>query len=198
VEGDPLADDITHLLAQAGEGSSEAWDRLLPLVYNELRALARKSFRGRAGEDSLQPTILVHEAYLRLVAHTGKTPARKNWDSRAHFFAVAAMAMRQIVASHARRRRTAKRGGDRQRVTLNGLADEATGADVDIEALDAALERLSALDPRQGRLVELRFFGNLTVEEIAHVLDVSASTVEREWRMARAWLSGELRKAASP
>lgn len=187
--------DFTHLLEAAKDGRASAADQLLPLVYDELRALAGSFFRGQRRDHTLQPTALVHEAYARMVKPTGEVSGEAHWTGRAHFFAVAAKAMRQVLANHARDRRAAKRGGDWRRVTLSDQLTPSTKKDIDLLALDEALERLTALDQRQGRIVELRFFAEMTVEEIAHVMEISVSTVEREWRMARAWLSAQLREA---
>lgn len=186
---------VTHLLEAARDGRASAADQLLPLVYDELRALAGSFFRGQRRDHTLQPTALVHEAYARMVKPTGEVSGEDHWTGRAHFFAVAAKAMRQVLANHARDRRAAKRGGDWRRVTLSDHFTPTSKKDIDLIALDEALENLAALDPRQARIVELRFFAEMTVEEIAHVLEVSVSTVEREWRMARAWLSAQLREA---
>lgn len=195
----PDADvQITQLLAEAAQRPSAA-EQLLPLVYENLRALAARFLADQRIGHTLQPTALVHEAYVRLVGHRksdGDTDCgnnwANNWDSRAHFFAVAAKAMRQILVNHAIARRTAKRGGDWSRVTLSEAAEPAADRDVDIESLNDALHRLEALDERQVRIVELRYFGGLTMVEIARVLDVSLSTIEKDWRMARSWLQREL------
>ena len=161
----------------------------LPAVYAELRALAASYFRGR-GSHTLQPTALVHEAFLRLHQHAGQV------TDRAHFFAIAATAMRQVLIDHARRRRALKRGGaERERVTLSNLA--AFESPVDLVALDDLLTKLAALDGRQARLVELRFFAGMTEEETAEVLGVSLRTVQKEWRKAKAWLLAELGREPS-
>jgi len=188
---------VTLLLDRAGEGQGSAVDQLLPLVYDELRALASSFFRGQRPDHTLQPTALVHEAYAKMVKPPASSPesGAARWNGRAHFFAVAATAMRQILANHARDRRAAKRGGDWHRITLSDQLTPTAGRDFDLVALDDALGALALLDERQSRIVELRFFGEMTVEEIAHVLNISVSTVEREWRMARAWLSGRLRES---
>jgi RNA polymerase sigma-70 factor, ECF subfamily len=184
---------ITQLLADVGQGRRSAADQLLPLVYDELRDLARHFFRGQRPDHTLQPTALVHEAFARLVK-PGEASGSPAWNSRAHFFAVAAKAMRQILANHARDRRAAKRGGDWHRVTLSQEATPLDRRDVDLLDIDEALGRLAALDGMQTRIVELRFFADMTNEEIAHVLEVSVSTIEREWRMAKAWLATHLRE----
>jgi RNA polymerase sigma factor (TIGR02999 family) len=188
--------DVTQLLADAGQGRASAVDQLLPLVYDELRQLAGVMFRQQRAGHTLQPTALVHEAYSRMVGAAGVGANPKHWKNRAHFFAVAATAMRQILSNHARDRKAAKRGGDWRRVTLSQVETPTGDRDVDLVALDEALESLHSLDERQARIVELRFFAEMTEGEFAHVLDVSVSTVEREWRMARAWLSAELRKGS--
>jgi RNA polymerase sigma factor (TIGR02999 family) len=163
---------------------------LLEEVYDELRRLARRFLRRGPAGQTLQTTALVHEAYLRL-AH--RSPDGGPWESRAHFFAVAAKAMRQVLANHARDRRAQKRSPGGRRVTLSEAVAEAGTAEVDLMALHDALAELSELDARKAELVELRFFGGLTVPEIAHVLDVSTATVEREWRVAKAWIGARLR-----
>jgi len=158
-------------------------------VYRELRAIAGNIFREQAAGHTLQPTALVHEAWLKLASSEG-SPA---WQSRSHFLAVASKAMRQILIDHHRRRSAHKRGGEgRERITLSGLAIGAATPEIDLLALEEALEKLAELDPRTARVVELRFFGGLTVEEIAEALGVGTTTVEGEWRHARAWLTREL------
>jgi RNA polymerase sigma factor (TIGR02999 family) len=179
-------DEITSYLDRMRRGDAGARDSLFPLVYDELRRLASQAFRGRQGQ-TLQPTALVHEAYLHLAGGEGAA-----WESRAHFFAVASMAIRQILIQHARRRVALKRGGDRERLTLADVATPSRDAEVDLLALDEALDLLAARDERQARIVQLRFFGGLSVDEVAEVVGVSKTTVEGEWRMARAWLRRQL------
>ena len=183
--------DITGLLVAVGDGDVAARDRLAEAVYAELRRLARRHLRGERPEHSLTPTALVHEAYLKLVDQR-----RARWQNRAHFFAIAAHVMRRILVDHARARAAAKRDA---RATI--ALDEATVAtaptDIDLLALDAALDKLGRLDPRQGRLVELRFFAGLTVEETATALGVAPITVHRDWALARAWLFRELQRRVS-
>jgi RNA polymerase sigma-70 factor (ECF subfamily) len=157
------------------------------VLYSELRALAAHFLDGLGAPHILQPTALVHEAYLRL-ARTGKGA----WNDRSHFFSVAAMAMRQILVNHARTKRAQKRGGGCERVTLAEASGLAQSDDVDILALNDLLATLETLDARQARIVELRYFGGLTLNEIASLLNVSLSTVEKEWRMARLWLLSKL------
>jgi RNA polymerase sigma factor (TIGR02999 family) len=181
--------DITGLLLAWGRGDESAADALVPMVYDELRRQAERAMRREGVEHTLQATALVHESYLRLIDQR-----RVEWRNRAHFFAIASTVMRRILVDHARARLSAKRGGGVAPVTLAGVArasDEGTD-DVDLLALHEALERLSILDPDQARLVELRYFGGLTIEETAEALAVSPATVKREWALARAWLRREL------
>lgn len=190
---DPGAPDITGLLLAWNAGDPEALNRLLPAVYLELKRLARRELlRERAGH-SLEPAALIHELYLDLVDQR-----RAQWQNRAHFFGVAARLMRRILVDHARAKNALKRGGGGAGIVqieaVDDVAEEAPGPGrVDLVGLDQALERLSVLSPEQGRIVEMRFFGGLTVEETAHVLGRSPRTVKREWRLARAWLFRKLR-----
>lgn len=184
--------NATQLLAGVSRGDEAAAQLLMPLVYAELRALAGSFFRTQPKNQTLQPTALVHEAFLRLIEHT-----QIQWASRAHFMAVASLAMRQILADHARRRATAKRGGNWGRVSLQDAASAASTTDIDLEQLDVVLSELESLDPRRHRIVLLRYFGGLTVEETASVMNVSVSTVESDWRSARAWLSKHLSQERS-
>jgi RNA polymerase sigma factor (TIGR02999 family) len=179
---------VTQLLRAWGNGDLAALDELLPLVYGELHRQAERFMRTQAPGHTLQVTGLVHEAYLRLVNQEGA-----EWQSRAHFFGVAGKAMRSILVDHARALWAAKRGAGAQRLSL-GAVDAAAGAGVavDVVALDEALSRLAALDPEQSRLVELRYFAGLGIEETAEVLGVSPATVKRQWRVTRAWLKREL------
>jgi RNA polymerase sigma factor (TIGR02999 family) len=186
----PPSSRITVLLRAWSQGDRNALEELLPLVYAELHRQAERAMRAQPDGHTLQTTALVHEAYLRLVGGAGA-----EWQSRAHFFGVAARAMRSVLIDHARARRAAKRGGGAAAVTLDpGTAmDRPPGPDrVDVEVLDIALTRLGALDPRQARVVELRYFAGLSIEETAEVLGISHATVEREWRTARLWLRREL------
>jgi len=182
------SENPTVTLTRAVAGDAVAADRLEELVYDELRALASTYLRGPR-DPILQTTALVHEAYARLLGRPDI-----DWESRAHFFAVAAKAMRQTLASHARSVRADKRGGGWRRVTLSEAVASEGGSKLELIVLDDVLERLAGLDPRQARIVELRVLGGMTVKEMGHVLGVSESTVEREWRAARAWLAAELRK----
>jgi RNA polymerase sigma factor (TIGR02999 family) len=180
--------DVTEMLVRAAGGDDSASEALLPLLYDELRAMARGIFQRQAPGHTLQPTALVHEAFIKL---TGRR--RMDWESRAHFLAVASMAMRQILANHAERKRTAKRGGGGVRVTLAGLgkSPESESA-ADLIDLDDALTKLADLSPRQARIVEMKFLAGGEDREVAEALDVSASTVRRQWQMALAFLNREL------
>ena len=183
---------VTQLLARAAEGDSGAVTSLFDLLYRELRGLAVSAMRSERGDHTLQPTALVHEAFLRLADDTGSI------ENRRHFFGIAATAMRRILVEHARARHAVKRGGHAPRVSIDDVAVPAPTAldPVDLEALDAALTQLAALDARQARVVELRYFAGLTVEETADVLDASPRTVKRDWQMARAWLRREMSRTA--
>lgn len=166
--------------------------RLVPLVYEELRAIAAREMRRERGDHTLQPTALVHEAFLRLVDKPDLS-----WQSRVHFLNIAAQAMRRILVEHARRRRAGKRGGGAERITLDEEFVAHGEAGPDLADLDDALQRLTALDARKGRVVELRFFAGLSVEETARLLDISEATVKREWRFAKAWIQRELANAGA-
>jgi RNA polymerase sigma-70 factor, ECF subfamily len=180
--------DITGLLVEWSRGDPDALERLVPLIYQECRRIAALQLGHERVEHTLSPTALVHELYLRLIDQT-----RATWQNRAHFFGVAAGLMRRILVDHARRRAALKRGGDRIFVSLaDAMAPDAGCAETDLLALDEALDRLGSRDPDQRRLVELRFFAGLTVEETAHVLGRSPRTIKREWQLARAWLFREL------
>jgi RNA polymerase sigma-70 factor (ECF subfamily) len=174
---------VTKLLIDWGKGDRNALDEMLPLVYDELRRLAAHYLRQERPGHTLQTTALVHEAYMRLVDQK-----HVDWKNRAQFLGLAAEMMRRILVNHARDRAAAKRGGKAQRVSLSIAADLSIQPDVDLLALDEALTELSKLDPRKSRIVELKFFGGMTTEEIEEVLQISSSTVEREWGLARAWL----------
>ena len=182
--------DVTQLLHSWSGGDKQALDQLVPLVYRELRSLAAGYIRRERRDHTLQPTALVHEAFLRLVDQS-----QVQSPSRAQFFGIAANLMRQILVNHAKQHRAAKRGGG-NKVELEEGAAAVEQRGVDMIALDGALDILAQLDPRQGRVVELRFFGGLTEEEIAEVLGVSAITVKRDWRMARAFLHHNLGASA--
>jgi RNA polymerase sigma factor (TIGR02999 family) len=180
--------DVTALLLSWSGGEAAAADRLIPVVYEELHRQAARAMRREGHSHTLQATALVHEAYLRLVDQQ-----RVQWRNRAHFFGIAAEVMRRVLVDHARARDAAKRGGGAQRLTLgDALGVPSDGTDADVLALHEALERLALLDPDQARLVELRYFGGLNIEESAEALGVSPATVKREWAVARAWLRREL------
>ena len=182
--------DITELLLAHGGGDAAALDRLVPLVYDDLRRIARGQLRRRRPGDTLNTTGLVHEAYVRLVDQT-----RASWRDRGHFFAVSAIAMRQIVVDHARRRMRAKRGGDRVTVPLDDVQEPAAREAGRILEIDEALEKLAKVDRRLVQVVECRYFAGLTEEETAAALGVSVRTAQREWFKARAWLRAELGQA---
>ncbi len=179
--------DVTELLLQWNSGDRAALDRLMPLIYSELRRLARQKLRNEGSAHTLQPTALVSDVYLRLV-----NQKRVNWQNRAHFFGAAAQIIRRVLVDHARARRRLKRGG------VNISPNKRTAASalqcLDIVILDDALTRLAKLDAEQERVVELRFFAGLSIEETAEALDVSPRTVRREWSMAKAWLHKEIKK----
>lgn len=186
-ERERIASDVTRLMAEAGKGNRLASAELLPLVYDELRTLAARRLGREAPGQTLQATALVHEAYLRLVGDGSAT-----WENKGHFFGAAALAMRRILVERARRSQAGKHGGGRQRVPLTDLDVAAIENSVDFVALDAALQRMEREDERSARIVMLRFFAGLSVEETAEALGMSPSTVKREWSCARAWLYDEL------
>jgi RNA polymerase sigma factor (TIGR02999 family) len=179
--------ETTRMLNEAGRGDGRAADVLMPLVYDELRALAAHAMQREPVGHTLQPTAIANEAYMRLVDQQ-----RIDWKGRAHFFAVAAEMVRRILVDHARQRRSLKRGGNARREPLGLEVEGPTEADVTVLDLDEALRELAALDERQARVVELRYFGGLSVEETAHVLGVSPRTVKGDWAIARAWLRDRL------
>ncbi len=185
--------DITRMLKQATAGEASAVNQLLPLVYDELRALAETYLKRERPDHTLQATALVHEAYVRLVKQEDV-----QWQNRAHFFAVAAQAIRRILVDHARGHAREKRGGDRQRLALDEEVAARPGHDLDLLALDEALHKLAGLDSRQAQIVELRFFGGLGLREVAEFLGVSPRTVDGDWAMARAWLRRELQRDSPP
>jgi RNA polymerase sigma-70 factor, ECF subfamily len=185
--------ELARLLAEASAGKREALEALLPLVYDELRRQAAAYMRRERPGHTIQATALVHEAYLRLM----KEPNTR-WQNRAHFCAIAAHSMRQILVERARARHRLKRAGDQQRITLSDAMTAPASDAVDVEALDEALTRLAAMDPDLARLVEMRFFGGLTIGETADVMGVSPATVKRSWATARAWLRRELQDGQRP
>jgi RNA polymerase sigma-70 factor (ECF subfamily) len=181
-------DDVTTLLGQLVKGNDAAASKLIPIVYDELRRLAAGYMRRERKDHTLQPTALVHEAYLKLIEQRAV-----DWQGRAHFFGIAAQIMRRILIDHARGHMRDKRGGGAIPVPLDEALVFSPEQSSELVALDASLERLAKLDPRQSRIVELRFFGGLTVEQTAEMLGISAKTVKREWSMAKAWLHGDMK-----
>lgn len=177
--------NVTQMLLAWGEGDDAARDALIPVVYDQLHRIARQHLRRERADHSLQTTALINEAYLRLVEQS------VSWQGRDHFFGIAARLMRQILVDHARARQRLKRGGDQHQISLTAAAD-ALDQDADLLALNDALETLAAVDPQRSEIVELRFFGGLTIEETAQAMCISTPTVERGWRAARAWLQTEL------
>ena len=183
--------EVTRLLLAWNTGDAAALEKLMPLVYGELRHIAERHFRKEKPGHTLQPTAVVHEAYFRLVDQT-----RVTWKNKGHFLAIASQAMRRILIDHARGRGAEKRGGEVEKVTLDvAIASPEPAREVDVLALDEALDRLKALDGTQAQIVELRFFGGLTIEETADVLETSPSSVKRDFRSAKAWLFRELNLA---
>jgi RNA polymerase sigma-70 factor (ECF subfamily) len=180
--------NVTQLLAAWSDGNQSARDELIPLVYAELHRVAQNYLRRERRGHTLQSSALVHEAFLRLVDQ------RVAWRNRAHFFGIAAQLMRRILVDYARSRGNEKHGGDQLHLELDDALDAAAERDADLVALDDALTDLAAIDPQQSRVIELRYFGGLTIEETAEALGLSDTTVEREWRLARAWLRRELSK----
>jgi RNA polymerase sigma factor (TIGR02999 family) len=183
---------VTQLLLQWNSGDESALDRLLPVVYDELRRQANRCMVGERSGHTLQPTALVHEVFLRLVDQRNV-----NWRNRAQFFGVAAQLMRRILVDHTRTRAAAKRGGGVTRITLSGVESAAQTREVDVIAVDEALTRLAAIDAHQAHIVELRFFAGLTLKETAEVLQLSTATIKREWSMAKAWLYRAVRAELS-
>jgi RNA polymerase sigma-70 factor (ECF subfamily) len=185
----PAPEDVTVLLAQLVQGKDEAASKLIPMVYDELRRLAGGYMRRERSDHTLQATALVHEAYLKLVQQRSV-----DWQSRAHFFGIAAQMMRRILIDHARGHLRDKRGAGQQVVPLDEAVVFSPEQSAEMLKVDESLQRLSKLDPRQAKVVELRFFGGLTVEETADVLKISPKTVKREWSVAKAWLHGDMRQ----
>lgn len=183
---------VTQLLERWSHGDEEALGQLMPLVYNELHRLAGAYLRRERREHTLQPTALINETYLKLIDQR-----HPNWKNRAQFFGVAAQLMRRILVDHARRHHASKRGGDRLNVSLRNIGAFGNQPDADILTLHDTLDQLAKIDPEQSRLVELRFFGGLTIEETAEVMEVSHATVEREWQIAKAWLKREFTKTTA-
>ena len=186
----PGGEDVTILLAELKKGNKEAASKLVPLVYDELRRLAGGYMRRERSDHTLQATALVNEAYLKLVEQRSV-----DWQSRAHFFGIAAQVMRRILVDHARGHLRDKRGGGEKAIPLDEAVVFAPEQSLELVKLDEALARLTQFDPRQGKIVELRFFGGLTVEQTAELLGISPKTVKRDWSMAKAWLHGELKQS---
>ena len=182
---------VTELLTRWSSGDTSARDALVPLVYNELRRIARRCLSRQQSGHTLQPTALVHEAYLRLVRYDSI-----DWRDRAHFFAMAAQIMRQILVDYARKQTASKRGGNAVTVVMDEASVVAKQTSLDLLALDDALKQLASLDPRQSQIVELRFFGGLSIEETAQAVNISPATIKREWATARLWLIHEMNDGA--
>ncbi len=191
---EPIEPAVTRLLTDYAEGNPAAAEQLMPLIYAELHGIAAALMRRERADHTWQPTLLVHEAFLKMVGN------HASWRSRQHFFAVAAHAMRRLLVDHARATNAQKRGGAQERVELHPdlhIAESTDEQSVDIEALDLALARLAELDERQARVVELRFFAGLDVKETADVIGVSTATVKRDWQFARLWLQREILRQQS-
>jgi len=180
--------NVTELLVAWGQGDNAARDQLVPIIYDELRRVARYCLRGDRHQQSLQTSALINEAFLELI----KAPV--SWQNRAHFFGISARLMRQVLVHYAEARRRQKRGGGQEHLSLTAAGDVAEAKAADVLALDDALKELAEFDHQKSSVVELRFFGGLTIEETAEVLNISTATVEREWRSARAWLQVQLSK----
>ena len=187
---EPSRSEVTRLLKDWSDGRQDVLDRLLPQIYAELRRLASGYLRRERPDHTLQATALVHEAFIKLVDQRAV-----RWQNRAHFFGIAAQAMRRILVDHARAHTAEKRGSGERAVSLDEAAAVIGAPSVDLLALDEALARLAAIDPQQSRVVELRYFGGLTIEETAEVMNVSPATVGREWTLAKAWLYAELTRS---
>lgn len=187
---DDAPKDVTQLLIRLTDGNTAVLDELLPLIYGELRRLANRYLRRERTDHTLQPTALVHEAYLKLIDQK-----HVRWQNRAHFFGVAANVMRRILVDHARRNLAGKRGGEAEKLPLEEeiLVVSSDEKSVELLALDEALENLAKIDKQKARIVELRYFGGLSVEETAEVMNVSPVTIKRQWRMAKAWLYGAIK-----
>lgn len=185
----PATQNVTAMLRDWTNGDQEALDKLIPVVYDELRRQAARYLRGERPGHTLQTTALIHEAYLRLI-----NQHNVEWKDRAHFYAIAARLMRQILVDHARKRQAAKRGGSDIKVPLEEETVISPERNVDLVALDEALTRLAGIDPQQSRIVEMRYFSGLSTEETAEVMGVSSRTVKRDWNVAKAWLRQEISK----
>ncbi len=188
----PSPSNVTQMLHDWSDGDQEVLDKLIPIVYEELRRQAARYLRRERPGHTLQTTALIHEAYLRLIDQKDV-----QWQNRAHFYAISAQLMRRILVDHARSRQAAKRGGSGIKLPLEEAMIASEGREVDLVALDEALERLAKIDPQQSRVVELKFFSGLSVEETAEVLAVSPRTVKRDWNVAKAWLRREISEGRS-
>lgn len=186
-----MNEGITQLLLQWGTGDRSALDKLLPLVYDQLRRLAQSYLRRNRNSSTLQPTVLVHEAYLKLI-----NQEQTSWQNRAQFFGLAAKIMRDLLVDHARRARAAKRGGDNFSLSLSEADQIGNSPNLDLLALNEAMNELAKFKPRHCQIIEMRFFGGLTIEETAEVLAISHATVERDWNFARTWLYRQLKSIA--
>ncbi|HYK90022.1 MAG TPA: sigma-70 family RNA polymerase sigma factor [Acidobacteriota bacterium] len=191
--GTPSPNDLTQLLADCVKGDKSALDRLMPVVYGDLRRLAHRYMRGERPGHTLQTTALINETYLRLVGYR-----KMQWQDRVHFFAVAAQQMRRILVDSARSRRDAKHGGGVQKLSLDEAVAVSKEKMGEVIAVDDALKELAALDPRKSQIVELRYFGGLDIEEIAEALRISPTTVQRQWRVAKAWLRRAIHETGGP
>jgi RNA polymerase sigma factor (TIGR02999 family) len=187
MKSDPSSHEVTHLLISWSDGDKSALERLLPLIYRSLQKIAHVHLNRERSGHTLQTTALVHEAYLKLVDQTSV-----DWKNRSHFFAIASQAMRRILIDYARKQIAEKRGGNEEKISLDEIDITQISPDQNLLNLDEALKDLENIDPHQSRIIELRYFGGLTVEETAEVLQTSARTVAREWAMARAWLFRKL------
>jgi len=190
--GRPESKDVTTLLLEWGGGKPQALNELMPLVYDQLRQLAARQLRRERSNHTLHSTALVHEAYLKLIDQR-----RVQWKDREHFFAVAAQAIRRVLVTYARSRNASKRGEGETLLVFDESIALPDRKDVDLVLLDDALDSLSRLDPQQGRIIELRFFGGLSIEDTASILGISTSTVSRDWNLARAWLHRELTRSTA-
>ena len=182
---------VSRLLRAWGSGNLQARDELVPVVYRELRRRASAYLRRERSDHTLQPTALVHEAYLKLIDQS-----RVNWQNRAHFFGVAAQIMRRLLVDHARKHNAEKRGQDFQKLSLDENIDRAVERSAELIALDDALKTLATFDAQKARMVELRYFGGLSIEETADVMGVTPTTIKRHWRFAKAWLHGEMQRSS--
>jgi RNA polymerase sigma factor (TIGR02999 family) len=190
VSGEASSENLTQLLTDWSNGDAQALEKLIPLVYRDLHRLAQRYLRSESPGHTLQSTALVHEAYLRLIDQR-----KTRWQNRAHFFGISAQLIRRILVDHARARKAGKRGGDAAKIQIDESVATPEQQNLDLVVLDDCLKALGEIDPQQARVVELRYFAGLTVEETAEVMHLSPTTVKREWRLARAWLYREIAKS---